>query len=243
MSDDHKSKASVMNTYDSIAKHFDVTRYKPWPETIKFSEILEPGSRVLDLGCGNGRNLRHLISKGMKVMGMDISAGQLDVAIGRAKKEIAGDGSEYGFATGDVEHVPVKDDSMDAVLYIATLHHLTSPDARLSSMNEIWRVLKPGGMCLVSAWAREQDKFKDELDEGQHDIGEDWEEGDMLLPWTLKSDEDVKNGRKFMRYYHLYSESEFDDMLEATAFKVLDRYIACDNHYAILQKLGLPNPK
>ncbi len=234
MSPDHKSKFSVIKTYDSIAKHFDVTRYKPWPETIKFAERLRSGSLVLDLGCGNGRNLRFLISKGMKVMGMDISVGQLDIAIGRAEKEVP-DG-EYGFAIGDVEHVPVKNSSMDAVIYIATLHHLTSSEARLTSMNEAWRALKPGGVCLVSAWAREQEKFQGELKYGQHDIGEDWEEGDILLPWTLKNEGDAKNGKKFMRYYHLYSEKEFDDMLEATAFKVLDRYIACDNHYAILQK-------
>ncbi|MCK5037687.1 MAG: methyltransferase domain-containing protein [Thermoplasmata archaeon] len=230
-----KSKKQMVHTYDSIARHFDLTRYKPWPETMKFAERLKPGSLILDLGCGNGRNLRHLTSKGMRGIGLDISRGQLEITRRRTLEEVPE--AEFHLMGGDAEFIPLKDNELDAIIFIATLHHLPSQEARLNSLKEIYRVLRPGGMCLVSAWAREQEKFKKELADGQSAIGDGWEEGDILLPWTLKGEGGVNNDKKFMRYYHLFSEKEFDDLLENTEFKILDRYIACDNHYAVLKKI------
>ncbi len=98
----HKSKPSIIETYDAIAEHFDITRYKPWPETIKFADKLEPGSVVLDMGCGNGRNLRFMVSKGMRVLGIDISTGQLELARTRTMREYPDLCENYYFAVGDV---------------------------------------------------------------------------------------------------------------------------------------------
>ncbi len=170
----------------------------------------------------------------MKVFGLDISRGQLRIAGRRTRKEVPG--ADFHLMGGDAEFIPLGENKMDAVIFIATLHHLPSSKARISSMNEIWRVLKPGGMCLVSAWAREQEKFEKELREGRTVIGSGWEEGDILLPWTLKEKDTVNNDRKYMRYYHLFSCEEFDELLKETEFEVLDRYIKCDNHYAVLEK-------
>ena len=67
---DHKAvKEQVRDTYTRIAEHFDLTRYRPWPETFWFASMLEPGAVVADLGCGNGRNtlcLYHQIPKPFK---------------------------------------------------------------------------------------------------------------------------------------------------------------------------------
>ena len=229
-----KSKKGLTHTYDSIARHFDITRYKPWPETMKFADRLKPNSQILDLGCGNGRNLRHLASKGMRVFGLDISQGQLEIAGHRTLDEVPD--ADFHLLAGDAEFIPLKENKLDAVIFIATLHHLPSQDARLNSLKEIHRILRPGGLCLVSAWAREQEKFEKELREGQEVIGDGWEEGDILLPWTLKEGDNVNNGRKYMRYYHLFTGGEFDDLLGRAGFEVLDRYVTCDNHYAILEK-------
>ena len=143
-----KQKQTIQHVYDSIAEHFDVTRYKPWPETTKFAEKLEPGSQVLDIGCGNGRNSRYLASKGFQVTGIDISPAQVEIAKKRAEKELPENPIQFHVA--DATKLPFQDGQFSAVLYIATLHHLPSADERLKSLIEIFRVLKPGGLTCHS---------------------------------------------------------------------------------------------
>ena len=61
----------VNKVYDQIAPHFDHTRYKPWPGVENFVKSLPDGSLLLDVGCGNGRNLN--INKNVFDMGTDFS--------------------------------------------------------------------------------------------------------------------------------------------------------------------------
>lgn len=43
--------------YEQIAGHFSSTRHKPWPKVVEFLKDVSPGSIVLDLGAGNGKNV------------------------------------------------------------------------------------------------------------------------------------------------------------------------------------------
>lgn len=47
----------VHNTYRKIATHFSATRYKSWPNVEKFLKALSPDSCMIDVGCGNGKNM------------------------------------------------------------------------------------------------------------------------------------------------------------------------------------------
>ena len=218
-----KTKTSVKNTYDAIAEDFDITRYKPWPDTIKFAERFSPGQHILDLGCGNGRDIRHFQEKGLKVTGLDISSCQLLVVRERSEQL-------PNIIQGDVASLPLTDNLFDGAICVATLHHLPEPAQRIAALKEIYRVLKPGGLLLLGVWASEQKKFKDNIGKAKEEFQHDWEPGDMLLDWKLP------DGRVFQRYYHLFSEKEFDDLLATSKFEVESKYCSCDNHYAILRK-------
>ena len=52
-------KTYVNDVYKEIAQHFDVTRVNKWSWVEDFLNKLKPNSLVLDLGCGNGRNMNH----------------------------------------------------------------------------------------------------------------------------------------------------------------------------------------
>lgn len=52
-------KTHVHNVYENIATHFSRTRYKPWPKVLDFVQMLEMGSILVDVGCGNGKYLGH----------------------------------------------------------------------------------------------------------------------------------------------------------------------------------------
>ena len=81
---------SVEKTYDKIAKDFNRTRYKVWNRVARFLDDLEPNTRVLEVGCGNGKNM--LYRNDLQVYGIDISDEYLVNAENRmlnvSKKEI-----------------------------------------------------------------------------------------------------------------------------------------------------------
>jgi ubiquinone/menaquinone biosynthesis C-methylase UbiE len=221
-------KSKLIETFDEIAPHFDITRYKPWPESKRFISTLPKGSRVLDLGCGNGRNSIYLAKEGMEVVGIDFSKALLRIVSNKVEwKEVH---ENVGLIMGDCAWLPFKNHSFDAVLYIATLHHLPTPQERLNSLLEIKRCLKPGGSTLVSAWAQEQEKFKEELAKSKDNQEEGFEFGDIFLPWKMKE------GRELQRYYHLFSKDEFEELIKKSGLEAQRIFLSADNHYAELGK-------
>ncbi|UCE37266.1 MAG: class I SAM-dependent methyltransferase [Thermoplasmata archaeon] len=221
-------KSQLIDTFDAIAPHFDITRYKPWPESKKIISTLPKGSTVLDLGCGNGRNSIYLAKEGMEVVGLDFSRALLKIVFNKVEwKEVS---KKVRLIEGDCAQLPFKNDYFDAVLYIATLHHLPTPNERANSLLEVKRCLKSGGRALVSAWAQEQEKFKEELEISRENKEQGAEYGDIFLPWKMKE------GREYQRYYHLFSKKEFEDLIEKSGLEAIRIFFSADNHYAELRK-------
>ncbi len=223
-----KIKAQLSHTFDEIAPHFDSTRYKPWPETKRFVSSLPEGITILDLGCGNGRNSLYIANSSRYVVGVDFSPKLLKIA--RNKLEWRGVLNKVNFLISDVTSLPLNNNSVDAALYIATLHHLPTPEDRLESLKEVKRCLKPGSDALISVWAQEQEKFKEELQASEKGVKDGWEYGDIFLPWKDKS------GRNFERYYHLFSREEFENLLKKSKLEISEIYWSSDNHYAKVRK-------
>ena len=82
----------------------------------------------------------------------------------------------------------------------------------------------------MSAWAQEQEKFKEELKMSEDTEDEGFEYGDIFLPWKMK------DGRVFQRYYHLFSKEEFEDLVEKSGLEVIRIFWSSDNHYTELRK-------
>lgn len=106
--------------------------------------------RVLDAGCGDGRNLRYLLSRGFECYGCDrdpaavdhlrrLAAGTVPQVADRARR----------FVVGSVEHLPWADGSMDAVICSAVLHFADDAAHFERMVGELWRVLAPGGLLFT----------------------------------------------------------------------------------------------
>ncbi len=98
------------------------------------------GLRLLDVGCGTGYHLADLRRRGFAVAGIDASEAMLAEAGAR--------GGEARLGAADVGAIPFRSGAFDYVLCIEVLRYL--PHAS-PCLREIARVLRPGGVCLVTA--------------------------------------------------------------------------------------------
>ena len=116
-----------------------------------FDQILRgniaAGMKVLDAGCGYGRNLVWLLREGAEVFALDADAG--GVAHVRAlARELAPKLPAENFRVGVIEKMPWPDGFADVVLCNSVLHFARDEQHFLAMVTELWRVFKPGGMLF-----------------------------------------------------------------------------------------------
>ena len=207
-----RSRADVRETYDRIGEHFSKTREYAWPEVESFVDSAEDVGRGLDVGCGNGRHIEILQRRADRVVGVDVSHSLLHTARKRVPNE--------SVLLGDASRLPIASDRVALAVYVATLHHLPSREARIASLNELARVLDPNGEALVSAWSTAHDRF----DTGDAETG-----FDTTVAWTLPGGETVP------RFYHIYAPAEFRADVEASDLALVAFEISSGNCYGTVR--------
>lgn len=105
---------------------------------------LPPGSLVLDIGCGGGWTSEWLARWGYRVISLDIGFEYMAIACERAMESNL---ESWHTIQGDGENLPFADNTFDAVLYFASLHHMPAPH---QSLAETYRILRPGGWVGAS---------------------------------------------------------------------------------------------
>jgi SAM-dependent methyltransferase len=103
---------------------------------------------VLDAGCGAGRNLVYFLRAGTTVHGIDRDP----AAIRRVQAlagELAPELPPENFVAGELDALPWPDESVDAVLCSAVLHFAADEGHFGGMLQEMWRVLKPGGLFFA----------------------------------------------------------------------------------------------
>lgn len=103
--------------------------------------------RVLDAGCGSGRNLVYLLRTGTQVFGVDADAHAVE-AVRRLAAALAPRLPVENFRVEPVEAMTFPDAFADVVVSSAVLH-FARDDAQFTAMlQSMWRVLRPGGLCF-----------------------------------------------------------------------------------------------
>jgi SAM-dependent methyltransferase len=111
------------------------------------------GMRVLDAGCGYGRNLVYLLRAGAEVWALDANAE--GVAHVRAlARELRPELPESNFRVGLIEAMPFANGFADVVMCSSVLHFARDEQHFLAMVAELWRVLRPGGMLFCRLGSR-----------------------------------------------------------------------------------------
>lgn len=151
--------------------------------------------KLANLGCGHGADFlpfRH----GFELTGLDHSQGMLH----QARRYMARHGFRAALVCADLCHLPFADNSFDCAVAVAGYHHIETKDGRRHALDELCRVLRPGGEAFISVWNREQPRFRDTP-------------SDQWIPWR---DGEVT----LYRFYHLFTAEELASVLQQSGFAV-----------------------
>ncbi len=199
---------ALESIYDEIADEFDTTRQYPWGELSLLFKDTPTASKILDLGCGNGRLVQMFKQKNCEIHGVDISERLLYLAQKKHPKTI--------FYKADFLDLPFPDQSFDEVWCIAAFHHAPNASARKKTLQQIHRILKPGGKFVLTVWNLwDQKKYVIQKKKAfwRSCFLPWWKKRDFLIPWG-------KN--KKMRYYHSFDIQHLQKLLCSTHFEILE---------------------
>lgn len=139
--------AREQEVHDELAGQLDPATL-PATDPVRYDQAvlaeagIGPGTRVLDLGCGQGDLTLTLLSRGAIVTGLDLSAGMVDVA--RRRVELHSGGRVATFVAGPIERTDLPSGSFDVIVGRWILHHV---DLRPAAP-ELARLLALGGRAV-----------------------------------------------------------------------------------------------
>jgi ubiquinone/menaquinone biosynthesis C-methylase UbiE len=184
-------------TWDEIASQWNKYRVKTSPTVLNF--LKDKKGKVLDLGCGSGRNFISL--SGLEWYATDISKEMIKYA----KKTAEEKRIEVELRKADSSNIPYKDAFFDAVICYAVLHCIESKDKRQKTLKEIHRVLKSGGQALISSWGKKSPRLRSK-------------EKECFVPWTTKENDRTE------RYTYIFDLEELKELAEEVGFEIISAW-------------------
>lgn len=164
--------------------------------------------RLLNIGCAHGPDFLPF-KQSFELYGVDFSTEMLKLAQKYSRK--------FQFTVvlveADIRQLPYADETFDWAIALATYHHIKDKADRLTAMQELWRVLKPGGEAFITVWNRWQPRF--------------WfQRKHLLVPWRT-------GDKTLYRYYYLFSSRELERLVKKAGFEVLKSFPESSYHFPV----------
>lgn len=212
-----------VSAYDSIARLYD-----PWSRSVTedvafyVDEAKRAGSPVVELGVGTGRIAVPTAAAGISVIGVDSSAGMLEVC--REAAELAGVSDLLDLRLGDVTQPPVDERVRLVTCPFRSFLHLLDDEQRLRALLAVRELLVPGGRFVFDVFAPGPDDIQDthgrwlEREPGIFERA-DWDTRARTLKLSVRGN---AGATSFMLAW--LSPKEWSKLLERAGFQVLGCY-------------------
>ena len=194
----------VKQIYEYIASEFNVTRAYKWSWITNFINSLPKNSLIYDIGCGSGRNMDY---SDYRFIGFDNCESFIELCRNKGLK------AYYS----EITDIKIRDNSADALICIATFHHLSTYENRIKALQELKRIVKINGKILLSVWAKEQPK-KTRITFDKY--------GDNIVFWK----------KKYPRYYYIFELDELKLLINEVGLNIDNEFYDCGNNIFILSK-------
>jgi ubiquinone/menaquinone biosynthesis C-methylase UbiE len=192
----------VKDTYNKISENFSHTRYKIWHDTEIFLDKLPSNSSVLEVGCGNGKNMMY--RQDLNFTGIDNSEKLVEICRNK----------NLNVSLHCMTNLPFENKSFDYTICIASLHHLETFERRRTALNEMIRVTKK--KILITLWNSVSKSIQPTKNKPIN-----LENNNYLVPWKYR-------GLTYYRFYHLTTIEELEKLfngLNYTYYEVYGNYI------------------
>jgi tRNA (uracil-5-)-methyltransferase TRM9 len=152
--------------------------------------------KLLNLGCAHGPDFLPFM-QGFDLYGVDFSAEMLRFARKYSQKF----DFSVSLSLADIGRLPYSDKTFDWAISVATYHHIKGEEKKKAALDELRRVLKPGGEAFITVWNRWQPRF--------------WfSRREVAVPWRKKA-------KTLYRYYYLFSYPELEKLVKRAGFDIL----------------------
>jgi tRNA (uracil-5-)-methyltransferase TRM9 len=192
--------STMQNVFDRIAPGWYNFRHRTifQTELEALAQRWQRG-RLLNVGCAHGPDFPPFAGN-FTLYGVDFSPKMLDLA----RKYAAKYQFNVELLVADARSLPLENDFFDWAIAVATYHHIEDVPGRLQALQELYRVLRPGGEAFITVWNKWQPRF--------------WfKKRDTTIPW--------KSGTETLeRYYHLFSYGELEKLARQAGFSVLKSF-------------------
>ena len=175
-------------------RHYSIFR----PELERLAKSWQKG-RLLNIGSGHGADFLPFKAN-FELYGVDFSGEMIKLARRYSHK------FEFpvNLQVADARQLPFADKSFDWAISVATYHHIQGREEQLAALQELKRVLKPGGEAFVTVWNHGQPRF--------------WfKKKEVAIPWKAK-------GQVIQRYYYLFTYGELERLVKKAGFRILKSF-------------------
>ncbi|MFA5962177.1 MAG: class I SAM-dependent methyltransferase [Parcubacteria group bacterium] len=218
--------------YDQMAEKFSHTRKNFWCDLAFIADYVEDGDKILDYGCGNGRLLEILKDKKIEYVGVDVSQKLIDLAKVKYPEHKASFSKISSLAS-----LAFPDNYFNRIISVAVFHHFPEKYAR-EMARELFRITKPGGTIVITAWNLWQKKRRKNIFNFSSLLGKIFQIGayrgfgfgDILVPFQ------DNEGGVFKRYHRVYTKSSLVEIFQSAGFEIEKCFLASGKNIVLIAR-------